>query len=96
MFRTITFAAMTGALCLIACSVQARAEEPKKVAFVDTGNTGRSVMAEAIANAIIGRTDAKIAVVSRAIDIKPIEFYLEVVKQLEEYVPAALKKVVVK
>jgi protein-tyrosine-phosphatase len=51
----------------------ARAAEPVKIAFVDTGNTGRSVTAEALANARIAREHLPIAVISRALDQDPYE-----------------------
>ena len=51
----------------------ARAEEPRKIAFVDTGNTGRSVSAEALANLIIKQKGLKIAVISRAVDMDPFD-----------------------
>ena len=49
------------------------AEEPKKIAFVDTGNTGRSVSAEALSNVLIKQRGAKIAVISRAVDMDPFD-----------------------
>ena len=49
------------------------AEEPRKVAFVDTGNTGRSVSAEAIANGLIAQRGWKVAVISRAVDMDPFD-----------------------
>ncbi len=54
------------------------ADEPKKVAFVDTGNTGRSVMAEALADQYIAQHHLHVAVISRAVnedpyDVKPEE-----------------------
>ena len=60
---------------LLALSLVAvvHAEEPRKIAFVDTGNTGRSVSAEAIANAQIQRQGLKIAVISRAVDVDPFD-----------------------
>ena len=51
----------------------ARAAEPVKLAFVDTGNTGRSVTAEALANARIARAHLPIAVISRALDQDPYD-----------------------
>ena len=63
---------------LMAASALAGAAEPKKLAFVDTGNTGRSVSAEALANVIIGKTGEKVAVISRAVDIDPYDIKPEV------------------
>ena len=56
----------------IQCATSAFADEPK-VAFVDTGNTGRSVMAEAIAGQLIAQRHAHIAVISRAVDEDPYD-----------------------
>ena len=51
------------------------AEEPKKIAFVDTGNTGRSVSAEALSNVLISKMGAHIAVISRAVDMDPFDIH---------------------
>lgn len=58
---------------LLLCGAPARAADPVKLAFVDTGNTGRSVTAEALANARIARDHLPIAVISRAVDQDPYE-----------------------
>ena len=58
---------------LLALSFSASADEPTKIAFVDTGNTGRSVTAEALANAVIGEKKLHIAVISRAVDMDPFD-----------------------
>ena len=42
-----------------------------KIAFVDTGNTGRSVTAEALANVIIREKGLPVAVISRGVDMNP-------------------------
>ena len=47
------------------------AADPVKLAFVDTGNTGRSVTAEALANVRIAKDLLPIAVISRALDQDP-------------------------
>ncbi|AOK61186.1 protein tyrosine phosphatase [Burkholderia ubonensis] len=62
-------------LCCICiqCATLAHADEPKKVAFVDTGNTGRSVIAKAIADQLIAQRHAHIAVISRAVDEDPYD-----------------------
>jgi protein-tyrosine phosphatase len=51
----------------------AHAAEPVKLAFVDTGNTGRSVTAEALANARIARDHLPVLVISRALDQDPYD-----------------------
>ena len=66
-------AAAFAALVLVAASA-AEAAGPVKVAFVDTGNTGRSVMAEAVANQIVAERHLPILVISRAVDLNP--FYI--------------------
>ena len=54
-------------------ALPARAADPVKLAFVDTGNTGRSVTAEALAKVEIARGHLPIAVISRAVDRDPYE-----------------------
>jgi protein-tyrosine phosphatase len=49
------------------------AAEPTKIAFVDTGNTGRSVTAEALALAAVHDKGLPIAVVGRAVDLDPFD-----------------------
>jgi protein-tyrosine phosphatase len=42
-----------------------------RIAFVDTGNTGRSVTAEALADAMIAANHWPVQVISRAVDLNP-------------------------
>ena len=72
---TSTFACTT--LLSIALAAAALAAEPKKILFVDTGNTGRSVSAEAIANVLIGQRGWTMAVISRAVDMDPFDVHPE-------------------
>jgi len=58
------------ALLLAAVGVSA-AGQPVRVAFVDTGNTGRSVAAEALARNLIAATGAPVSVISRAVNLNP-------------------------
>jgi protein-tyrosine phosphatase len=57
--------------CIALATGTAHAAEPVKLAFVDTGNTGRSVTAEALANVRIAQGHLAIAVISRALDQDP-------------------------
>jgi protein-tyrosine phosphatase len=58
---------------LAAALLPVRAADPAKLAFVDTGNTGRSVTAEALARVEIAKAHLPIAVISRAVDQDPYE-----------------------
>lgn len=49
------------------------AAEPRKILFVDTGNTGRSLSAEALARAIIAKRKLTFAVISRGVDVDPFD-----------------------
>ncbi len=49
------------------------AAEPVKVAFVDTGNTGRSLMAEHLARGLAARDGLRVAVISRGLDVDPFD-----------------------
>ena len=58
------------ALLLMAVGVSASGQ-PARVAFVDTGNTGRSMAAEALARNLIATTGAPVSVISRAVNLNP-------------------------
>ena len=74
--KTLASALLVCALPFI--SLSAQAEEPTKIAFVDTGNTGRSLTAEALATEIINKKKMHIAVISRAVDMDPYDIKPEV------------------
>ncbi len=65
------FVAAATALVLSMSSPSAEAAGPAKIAFVDTGNTGRSVMCEAVASQIIAEKHLPILVISRAVSFNP-------------------------
>lgn len=56
-------------LAALALPRGAWAAEPVKVAFVDTGNTGRSLMAEHLARTMAARDGLRVAVISRGLDV---------------------------
>jgi protein-tyrosine phosphatase len=47
------------------------ADRPIRIAFVDTGNTGRSVTAEALAGGVITTEQLNARIISRATDCNP-------------------------
>jgi protein-tyrosine phosphatase len=53
------------------------APHPARIAFVDTGNTGRSVVAEALATAIIHKSHLDAQVISRAVNLNPFNIHPE-------------------
>eukprot|EP01037_Dinobryon_pediforme_P012089 gene12089-12179_t len=60
-------------VAFFAANLSALATEPAKILFVDTGNTGRSVTAEALAKAVIHDKHLSALVISRAVDEDPFE-----------------------
>jgi protein-tyrosine phosphatase len=56
---------------LIGGLTQVQAERPARIAFVDTGNTGRSITAEALARALIAKEGLAAQVISRAVTANP-------------------------
>jgi protein-tyrosine phosphatase len=61
------------ALAGAALGTRARAAEPVKIVFVDTGNTGRSLMAEVLARTLARRRGLAVAVISRGLDVDPFD-----------------------
>jgi len=61
------------AICTWLWALSAVAAEPVKIAFVCTGNTGRSVTMEALANQQIATQKLPIVVISRGVDVDPFE-----------------------
>ena len=49
------------------------AAEPLKIAVVDTGNTGRSLMAETLLRDLIRRRRLHVAVISRGLEVDPFD-----------------------
>jgi protein-tyrosine phosphatase len=64
-------AGLMAALCL--ASPPTWAAEPLKIAFVDTGNTGRSLMAQTFARDLAVRRGLPVAVISRGLDVDPFD-----------------------
>lgn len=69
--RRLTLAAMLGFAASPRPAEAAR--EPLKIAFVDTGNTGRSLMAEVLSRDLIKRRAWQLAVISRGLDVDPFD-----------------------
>jgi protein-tyrosine phosphatase len=62
---------------LIASAGSLAADRPVRIAMVDTGNTGRSVTAEALATSIIAKQKLNAVVISRAVDLNPYNIHPE-------------------
>jgi len=60
-------------LAPLALAGGAQAAEPRKIAFVDTGNTGRSLMAETLARDLAQRGKLFAAFISRGLDVDPFD-----------------------
>ncbi|MBI1196549.1 MAG: protein tyrosine phosphatase [Phenylobacterium sp.] len=64
---------LVAGLAALAAPLPGRTAEPVKIAFVDTGNTGRSLMAETLARAEAARRGLPVALISRAVDPDPFD-----------------------
>lgn len=64
-------AGILGLVLMAFANTAAFAAGPVKIVFVDTGNTGRSVTAEAIAEQYIAAKHLDVVVISRAVDLNP-------------------------
>lgn len=53
------------------------APHPTRITFVDTGNTGRSVAAEALADVVIDQSHLNEQVISRAVNLNPFNIHPE-------------------
>ena len=53
------------------------APHPTRITFVDTGNTGRSVAAEALADVVIDKSHLNEQVISRAANLNPFNIHPE-------------------
>jgi protein-tyrosine phosphatase len=65
---------LTASLAIVLMTLipfDAHADRPTQIAFVDTGNTGRSVTVTALAEAMIRKDKLPIAVIGRAVDMNP-------------------------
>ncbi len=66
------------ALALLSTTLSASAaDRPIRIAFVDTGNTGRSITAEALAAAVISHQHLNALVISRAVALNPYNIHPE-------------------
>ena len=60
-------------LSAAAAPFASRAQAPVKIVFVDTGNTGRSLMAEVLGRAEAARRKLPVALISRGLDPVPFD-----------------------
>jgi protein-tyrosine phosphatase len=63
--------ALAALMCGTLAGPAMSADRPTRIAFVDTGNTGRSVSSEALALDAIHTQNLNIQVISRAVDLNP-------------------------
>lgn len=72
-----SFLAVLLAVPLLTAGIAMADDHPVHIAFVDTGNTGRSVTAEALALATISKDKLNAKVISRGIDMDPYDVHPE-------------------
>ncbi len=75
--KRLMLLAITGIAILTGTPNPVFAQRPVRLAVVDTGNTGRSVTAEALALDLVQKTHANLAVISRAVDFNPYNIHPE-------------------
>jgi mRNA-degrading endonuclease toxin of MazEF toxin-antitoxin module len=63
--------------CVAGTRTAMSADHPTRIALVDTGNTGGSVVAEALASAAIARQGINARAISRAVDLNPYTIHTE-------------------
>jgi len=70
MFKRLLNALQTGLIGMMVMT-SAFAADPLKIAFVDTGNTGRSMTSAALAQQWVVKHHANISIISRAVNMNP-------------------------
>jgi protein-tyrosine phosphatase len=77
MFNRRNLLLLVAGLIMTASIPAIAAERPVRIAFVDTGNTGRSITAEALAAEVIARRHLNAQVISRAVALNPYNIHPE-------------------
>ncbi len=75
--KSFVYAVLAMLSLMLAVPVSAKAGDPVKIMFVDTGNTGRSITAETIARIHVAATHKAALFISRGLDADPFETSVE-------------------
>ena len=65
------FKVLASIIFLVFGAIAAQAATPLRIAFVDTGNTGRSMTSAALAQKWVADNKANVAIISRALNMDP-------------------------